>query len=55
MVCVRPNSPRAAIRAGIALVTEDRKGQGLVLGQPGLDNALLVVNPGPVYFAPSIV
>ncbi len=40
---VRPTSPRAAIRAGIALVTEDRKGQGLVLRQSVRDNALLVL------------
>ncbi|NLA09143.1 MAG: sugar ABC transporter ATP-binding protein [Microbacteriaceae bacterium] len=36
-------SPRQAVRAGIALVTEDRKAQGLALGQSILDNALLVV------------
>ena len=40
---VRMTSPRQAVRAGIALVTEDRKAQGLVLGQSILDNALLVV------------
>ena len=28
------NSPRDAVRAGIALVTEDRKSQGLLLSQP---------------------
>jgi ribose transport system ATP-binding protein len=27
------DSPKAAVRAGIAMVTEDRKGQGLLLGQ----------------------
>ncbi len=31
-------SPRDAIRAGICLLTEDRKQQGLVLGLPVLDN-----------------
>lgn len=40
---VRFTSPRAAVRAGFALVTEDRKAQGLALGQSVLDNALLVV------------
>ncbi|WEK12494.1 MAG: sugar ABC transporter ATP-binding protein [Candidatus Microbacterium phytovorans] len=34
---------RDAVRAGLALVTEDRKAQGLALGQSVLDNALLVV------------
>ncbi|MEJ3745646.1 sugar ABC transporter ATP-binding protein [Actinomycetes bacterium KLBMP 9797] len=38
---VRLRSPRAAMRAGIAYVTEDRKGEGIVAGQPVLDNALL--------------
>lgn len=38
-----PRSPRAAVRAGIALVTEDRKAQGLALGQSVIDNALLVI------------
>ncbi|MET8042503.1 sugar ABC transporter ATP-binding protein [Micromonospora sp. NPDC005215] len=38
---VRLRSPRAAIRAGIAYVTEDRKGEGIVAGQSVLDNALL--------------
>ena len=37
------NSPRRAVKAGIALVTEDRKAQGLVLNQSVLDNALLVI------------
>lgn len=40
---VRFGSSRAAVRAGVALVTEDRKAQGLALGQSVLDNALLVV------------
>ena len=38
---VQLRSPRAAIRAGIAYVTEDRKGEGIVGGQSVLDNALL--------------
>jgi ABC-type sugar transport system ATPase subunit len=33
--------PRDAIRAGICLLTEDRKGQGLVLGQSVRDNFAL--------------
>ncbi|GAA4721237.1 sugar ABC transporter ATP-binding protein [Phytohabitans rumicis] len=40
-VPVRLRSPRAAMRAGIAYVTEDRKGEGIVAGQSVLDNALL--------------
>jgi ribose transport system ATP-binding protein len=39
----RPGSPRAAVRSGIALITEDRKATGLALNQSILDNAL-----GPV-------
>ncbi|SDZ44622.1 ribose transport system ATP-binding protein [Micromonospora pattaloongensis] len=38
---VRLRSPRAALRAGIAYVTEDRKGEGIVARQSVLDNALL--------------
>ncbi|HTF06819.1 MAG TPA: sugar ABC transporter ATP-binding protein [Asanoa sp.] len=38
---VRVRSPRQAVRAGIAYVTEDRKGEGLVLSQSVIDNALL--------------
>jgi len=38
---VRLRSPRAAMRAGIAYVSEDRKGEGIVAGQSVLDNALL--------------
>jgi ABC-type sugar transport system ATPase subunit len=33
-----PRDPRQALRAGIALVPEDRKAQGLVLGMPVFDN-----------------
>ncbi len=40
-VPVRVRSPRQAVRAGIAYVTEDRKGEGLALSQSVLDNALL--------------
>ncbi|MBF8191293.1 sugar ABC transporter ATP-binding protein [Nonomuraea sp. K274] len=42
MTPVRPRSVRAAIRAGIGLVTEDRKAEGLALRQSVRDNALLV-------------
>ena len=35
------NNPRDAIRAGIGLLTEDRKGQGLVLGQSVRENFAL--------------
>ncbi|MCM4081197.1 sugar ABC transporter ATP-binding protein [Paractinoplanes hotanensis] len=38
---VRVASPRAAIRAGIAYVSEDRKGEGIMARQSVLDNALL--------------
>lgn len=40
---VRTRSPRKAIRAGIAMITEDRKATGLALNQSILDNALGVV------------
>jgi len=40
---LRMTSPRRAVRAGLALITEDRKAQGLALGQSVLDNALLVI------------
>ncbi|WP_051476818.1 sugar ABC transporter ATP-binding protein [Arthrobacter sp. Br18] len=36
-------SPREAVRRGIALITEDRKSEGLSLNQSILDNALSVV------------
>ncbi len=36
-------SSRAAVKAGLALVTEDRKAQGLALNQSVLDNSLLVI------------
>ena len=35
--------PRQAVKEGIALITEDRKGTGLALGQSILDNALLAI------------
>jgi len=37
------HSPRKAVKSGIALITEDRKAQGLALDQSVLDNALLVI------------
>ncbi|MGX7827560.1 sugar ABC transporter ATP-binding protein [Actinokineospora sp. 24-640] len=39
---VRVRGPRHAVRKGIAFVTEDRKGNGLALGQSIRDNTLLV-------------
>lgn len=41
-VPTKVRSPRAAITAGVAYVTEDRKSEGLALHQPVRDNALLV-------------
>ncbi|GIE28656.1 ribose import ATP-binding protein RbsA 2 [Actinoplanes italicus] len=38
---IRVASPRAAMRAGIAYVSEDRKGEGITARQSVLDNALL--------------
>lgn len=38
---VRIKSPRQAIDCGIAFLTEDRKGQGLVLGQSVMTNLLM--------------
>ncbi|GIH09141.1 ABC transporter ATP-binding protein [Rhizocola hellebori] len=38
---IRLRSPRSAVRAGIAYVTEDRKAEGLTPRQSLLDNALL--------------
>jgi ABC-type sugar transport system ATPase subunit len=37
----RISSPRAAIREGIGLLTEDRKAQGLVLGHSAIENFAL--------------
>jgi len=42
---VKIKSPQAAVRKGIALVTEDRKGQGLVLNQSVADNLILASFP----------
>ncbi|RKN04763.1 sugar ABC transporter ATP-binding protein [Streptomyces radicis] len=44
---LRPRRPRQAIGAGIALVSEDRKGEGLALRQSVRDNALLVTRAVP--------
>src|SRR5262249_41662806 len=38
---VRIDSPADAVRAGIALITEDRKGEGLLLPQPIVANVSL--------------
>ncbi|MEV6693434.1 sugar ABC transporter ATP-binding protein [Micromonospora sp. NPDC051196] len=38
---IRLHSPRTAMRAGVAYVSEDRKGEGIVARQSVLDNALL--------------
>jgi ABC-type sugar transport system ATPase subunit len=40
-VPVRPDSPRAALRAGISLVPEDRWGQGLIRHDPIVSNLAL--------------
>jgi ABC-type sugar transport system ATPase subunit len=40
---VRIGSPRDAVRNGIAMLTEDRKAEGLVLGQPVRENIALAV------------
>ena len=42
---LRPRSPRDALRAGIAMLTEDRIGDGLVLGQSIRDNVSLASFP----------
>ncbi len=39
--CPWPNDPRQALGAGIALVPEDRKAQGLVLGMSAMDNVVM--------------
>ncbi|WP_106237900.1 sugar ABC transporter ATP-binding protein [Allonocardiopsis opalescens] len=41
---VLPRSPRQAVRAGLALVSEDRKAEGLALNQPVLANARMVLD-----------
>ncbi|MFF3784565.1 sugar ABC transporter ATP-binding protein [Streptomyces sp. NPDC001933] len=50
---LRPANPREAVRAGIALVTEDRKGEGLALHQSVADNALLVTRAVPARGGPA--
>ncbi|MFD0293895.1 sugar ABC transporter ATP-binding protein [Streptomyces sp. NPDC127118] len=50
---LRPANPREAVRAGIALVTEDRKGEGLALHQSVADNALLVTRAVPARGRPA--
>jgi ribose transport system ATP-binding protein len=40
---VRPNSPRDAVEAGVALLTEDRKRDGLVMSCSIRDNASLAI------------
>jgi len=39
------NSPRQAVRAGVALLTEDRKGQGLLLSRSVRENVTLAAVP----------
>ncbi|MFJ7199261.1 MULTISPECIES: sugar ABC transporter ATP-binding protein [unclassified Streptomyces] len=51
---LRPARPREAVRAGIALVTEDRKGEGLALHQSVTDNALLVTRAVPARGRPAV-
>jgi ribose transport system ATP-binding protein len=41
---IRPRSARQAVRAGLALVTEDRKAEGLALNQSVTANARLVLD-----------
>ena len=36
-------SPRAAVRSGLAFVTEDRKVEGLILGSAAMENAILAL------------
>ncbi|MGW8884133.1 sugar ABC transporter ATP-binding protein [Streptomyces sp. NPDC055749] len=49
---LRPARPIDAIRAGIALVTEDRKTEGLALRQSVRDNTLLVTRAVPARGGP---
>ncbi len=49
---IRLSSPRQAIRAGIAYITEDRKAEGLTAQQSVLDNAMLATRAlSPRWFA----
>nr|WP_206515622.1 sugar ABC transporter ATP-binding protein [Georgenia faecalis] len=41
---IDPRSPRQAVRCGLALVTEDRKAEGLALNQSVMANARLVLD-----------
>ena len=54
---LRPASPREAIEAGLALVTEDRKGSGLVLTQDVRANVCLArlreLSLGPIAMSPA--
>ena len=43
---MRTRSPRSAVKAGLALVTEDRKALGLVLDEPILRNVSMANLPG---------
>jgi ABC-type sugar transport system ATPase subunit len=47
---VRLSSPRAAMRAGLGLVPEDRKRQGLVLGMSAAHNFTLPILPAVARF-----
>ncbi len=51
---LRPRRPWQAIRAGIALVPEDRKADGLVLRQSVRDNTLLVIRAIPARERPTL-
>jgi ABC-type sugar transport system ATPase subunit len=44
-ILLRPGSPRRSIRQGMAFLTNDRKGTGLVLGMSVLHNASLATLP----------
>lgn len=56
---VRMRSPRDAIAAGIAHITEDRQRLGLALGLPVVENAAIValdaLTPGPFMRVPQVV
>src|SRR4051812_25194012 len=44
---VRIKNPRRAIASGLGFITEDRKGEGLVLGRSVVDNATLALRSVP--------